>query len=144
MDRAPTSAATPPESLPGTRRTVATRYARAYANNPFGFFEETDSDSGCDPLQVYISGTTYVYVPSSCKICTWTANPSGGGTGTYTNYQWTYDGAPAGGNSPTFSKKYCATIQWTYDTVTIGVTVTDSGGATASDTHNVTVELGEG
>jgi len=128
------------KSLPGTADSCYS-YARAYVNSPFGFFETSDSDSRCDPLQVYISGTTYVYVPYSCKTYTWTANPSGG-TGSYTNYHWTYNGSTVGGNSSTYSRTYCATLFWTYRTDTIGVTVTDSGGATASDTHNVTVELG--
>jgi len=126
-------------SLPGTADSCYS-YARAYVNSPFGYFETTDSDSRCDPVSVYISGTTYVYVPFSCKTYTWTANPSGG-TGTYTGYQWTYNGSAVGTGS-TYSRTYCATKFWTYRTDTLGVTVTDSNGESAADTHNVTVELG--
>lgn len=119
-------------------------YARAYVDSPFGFFEETDSDSSCPPPpppSVYITGTTYVWVPFGCKTYTWTANASGG-TGGY-SYSWTYNGSSVGSNSSTYSRTYCATKYFSYRTDTVGVTVTDSSGGTDSDTHRVTVELGD-
>ncbi len=117
-------------------------YARAYvSSNDFGFFQQTDSNSSCLPLSVYISGASYVYVPSGCQTVTWTAHPSGG-TGSFTNYAWTYNGSSVGSNSASYSRTFCSTPRWIYRTDTVGVTVTDSGSHTASSSKSVSVELG--
>ena len=128
-------------SLSGTADTCSS-YASAYVDSEdFGFFEEIATNDDCDLLVVSISGPSYVYVPSGCHTVTWTANPSGG-TGTYTHYAWTYNGSSVGSNSSTYSRTFCATARWTHRTDTVGVTVTDTGSHTASDTNSISVELG--
>lgn len=115
-------------------------YARSYVDSyNFGFFQATDTNYDCNPLAVSISGSTYVWVGSGCKTVTWFANPSGG-SGSYTNYAWTYNGNAVGSNSSAYSRTFCAGSFYKYFTFTLGVTVTDSASATASDTHSVTVE----
>ena len=127
-------------SLSGTADSCYS-YASAYVDSDdFGFFQETDVDYTCDPLTVYISGASYVYVPLGCQTVTWTAHPSGG-SGTYTNYAWTYNGSSVGSGS-TYSRTFCATPRWTHRSDSVGVTVTDSSSHTASDTNSVSVELG--
>lgn len=127
-------------SLSGTANSCYS-YARAYVDSyDFGFFQATDVDYNCNPLVVSINGLSYIYVYSGCKTVTWTASPSGG-SGVYTNYAWTYNGSAVGSNSSSYSRTFCAGTFYRYYTFSLGVTVTDSANAHASDSRSVTVEL---
>jgi hypothetical protein len=113
-------------------------YARYAAANIFLSF--SDSHSSCPTPNnptVTISGTTYEYFSSAgCQSRTWTATVSNG-TSPYT-YQWFYgNGTTAVGTGATYTRSVCPGNAPGFD---LKVTVTDSGGVSASDTHFVYVE----
>jgi hypothetical protein len=85
---------------------------------------------------VTINGPTNLSV-TACTTYTWTASVSGG-TSPYT-YQWTWAGTAVGTGS-SYSRQYCPGIAYSYNTYTLGLTVTDSGSRTGSASKNVNVE----
>ncbi len=100
-----------------------------------------DSNYDCPvpatPLGVYVSGTSYEYFSQydGCRVASWTAVASGG-SGTYTNYQWSRNGAYVGSGS-TFTEWLCP-MNGSLD---LAVTVTDSAGANKTAFHTVWLEL---
>lgn len=93
------------------------------------------------PLSVTITGPTSVVIPCGCDTVGWTANASGGAP-PYVLYAWTLNGSAAGTNSPSLSQQYCYTGSEPILTfANVAVTVTDSNGREASDTHVTSVAL---
>lgn len=93
------------------------------------------------PPAVTISGPTAVSIPCGCGNVQWTANASGG-TPPYVLYAWTINGASKGTNSSTLTETYCNnTSHAVHKTENVAVTVTDSNGREASDTHVTEIEL---
>jgi hypothetical protein len=84
-------------------------------------------------MAVTITGSTWEYFTNySCRNVTWYSSISGG-VSPYT-YQWTYNGTAVGTGS-TYTRSVCG-----YDGgFTLGLTVTGSNSASASDTHYVDV-----
>jgi hypothetical protein len=72
-----------------------------------------------------------------CKAGTWTAAATGGTT-PYTNYAWTLNGFAVGTNSSTLTQTFCPED---IETVTVGVTVTDSASHTGSATFSTWVDV---
>jgi hypothetical protein len=84
-------------------------------------------------LTATINGPTSVYIYNyACKTVTWTSTV-GGGTPGYT-YAWYIDGYFAGSGS-SLSRTYCGNGTAYTNTENLSLTVTDSLGWTASDTH---------
>jgi hypothetical protein len=102
-------------------------------------YSTTEANYSCpplptQPLSASISGTDYEYFAGTgCRSRTWSAGASGGSS-VYT-YQWYYNGSAVGTGS-TYTRSVCATNL----SFQLRVVVTDSTGATAQDTHDVTVE----
>lgn len=83
-----------------------------------------------------INGPTYLGV-TACTTYTWTASVSGG-TSPYT-YQWTWAGTVVGTGS-SYSRQYCPGFAYSYNTYTLGLTVTDSASRTGNASKSVNVE----
>lgn len=93
------------------------------------------------PPAVTITGPTSVVIPCGCDTIGWTANPSGGQP-PYIVYAWTLNGSAAGTNSPNLSQQYCnSSNEPIFTFANVAVTVTDSNGRDASDTHFTSIEL---
>lgn len=93
------------------------------------------------PPAVTISGPTSVTIPCGCGNVNWTANASGGAP-PYVLYAWTINGGSVGTNSSSLTVNYCnSTSHAVLITANVAVTVTDSNGREASDTHVTEIEL---
>jgi hypothetical protein len=97
-------------------------------------YQTADENFICPPnLTATINGPTSVTIwDYACKTVTWTSSVSGGTPG-YT-YAWYIDGYFAGSGS-SLSRTYCGNGTAYTNTENVSLTVTDSVGWTASDTH---------
>jgi hypothetical protein len=103
----------------------------------------TDSNYSCPPPppNVYISGSTYVYLTGyNCTTVTWNAVGSGGTPGY--SYAWYFNGSYAGSGS-SHSEYFCGYNSYSYTNYPLSVTLTDSASQTDSDSTTVTVETAE-
>lgn len=105
------------------------------------FVTLTALPAAAQPPSVTISGPTSVTIGCGCGNVVWTANASGGAP-PYVLYAWTVNGGAAGTNSSTLTRTYCNnTSHAVLLTENVAVTVTDSNGREASDTHVTDIEL---
>jgi hypothetical protein len=92
------------------------------------------------PFTVTINGPSYeIFFGAGCRTRTWTSTVSGG-TSSF-SYQWKKNGtAISGATSSSYSMSVCASQSPGF---TLGLTVTDSSvpPQTATDTHEVTIEV---
>ena len=97
-------------------------------------YQTADENFVCPAnLTVTINGPTTVYIYDyACKTVTWTSTVGGGSPG-YT-YAWYIDGYFAGSGS-SLSRTYCGNGTVYTNTENLSLTVTDTAGWTASDTH---------
>jgi hypothetical protein len=97
-------------------------------------YQTADENFDCPAnLTAVINGPTSVTIYNYyCKTVTWTSTVSGGTPGF--SYAWYIDGYFAGSGS-SLSRTYCGNnTNWT-NTENLSLTVTDSAGWSASDTH---------
>lgn len=111
-------------------------YARVKVldNGNWNTFTRDAQSTAC--LTATIQGPTATTVGyGSCKTLTWSVSTSQPVNG----WTWTYNGAVAG-SAATFSRTFCSSATYTYTTTySIGVTVSNDHGETASDLHTVAV-----
>jgi hypothetical protein len=104
-------------------------------------YSTSDSNSSCPavatPPSVGISGPTYVTKYTiGCKSATWTSTVTGGTT-PYTSYNWTINGTTVGtGTSLTYT--WCP---FDYETISLGLAVTDSASRTGSASLSVLIDV---
>ncbi len=97
-------------------------------------YSTADENFACPvPLAVTINGLTSVTIYDyACKTVTWTSTVSGGTPGY--SHAWYIDGYYVGSGS-SISRTYCGEGVVYNDTENVSLTVTDSLGWTASDSH---------
>jgi len=117
-------------------------FAGGLARVLFGSFTHTVSEtsSTCRSLSASLTGTTSLFVPAgSTRTASWTVTPSNGET-PY-NYQWLYNNAAVGTDSPSYSRSYTHPGIGFTRTDTVKVTVSDSSMPTQSDTETLTIQV---
>jgi hypothetical protein len=123
----------------GVEDCYSNAWARSMSDGLGIIYETSDFNDDCPvptltatisgPLSVFISGYT-------CRLVTWNASVSGG-VSPYT-YNWYWDGYLVGTGS-SFSEYFCGD-NWTWtEYVYLSLTVRDSVGSTASDTHTTRI-----
>lgn len=118
-------------------------YSTAWAkggSDIFGFYETSDFNDVCPapPLTLDITGLTYVTIKGfAYRTITWSATVSGG-VAPYGAINWYWDGYWVGSGSSFTETFYGENYNWT-QYVNLYATVSDSAGASASDSHTTQI-----
>ena len=123
----------------GVEDCYSSAWARASSDGLGIYYETFDANDVCPipTLALTISGPLSVFVSGyTCRSVTWTASATGGVPGYTIN--WYRDGYYVGSGS-SYTEFFCGN-NWSWvEYVYLSAVVTDSLGATASDTHTTTI-----
>jgi len=108
----------------------------------FGSFTHTVSETNttCRSLSASLTGTTSLFVPTgSTRTGSWSVSASNGATPF--NYQWLYNNAAVGTDSPTYSRSYTHPGFGATRSDTVKVTVSDAANPSQTVTKTLTVQV---